>query len=149
MNLRYRLSPLSSQCAFTFAEVVIAVGLVAITFVSLYAALSSGFAVVQLSRENLRGTQIIQEKMETIRLYNWDQITTPGFLPTNFVDTFYPGTQSASGITYTGKVTVAPLALSETYSNDLLSVTVNVQWVSAKVLRQRGMTTFVSRYGLQ
>ena len=47
-------------------EVLVAVSLVGIMFVSLYSGISSGFAVVQLARENLRATQILQEKMETI-----------------------------------------------------------------------------------
>jgi len=138
------------QCAgFSFIEVLIACAITGIMFVSLFAGFSSGFAVLQLARENLRGTQILQEKMETIRLYNWDQVTNITFIPTNFVDTFYPGTQSTAGITYTGKMTIAAAPISESYSNDLRLVTVEVQWLSAKVLRKREMSTFVSRYGLQ
>lgn len=128
---------------------MVAVGLGGIMFVSLYTGFSSGFAVVQLARENLRGTQILQEKMETIRLYTWDQITTPGFIPTNFTDVFFPGTQAVSGLIFTGKVTIASAPITEAYSNDLKLVTVEVNWISAKVLRTRSMSTLVSRYGLQ
>lgn len=117
--------------------------------VSLYTGISSGFTVVQIARENLRGTQILQEKMETIRLYTWDQITSPGFIPTNFTDVFFPGTQSASGLIFTGQVTIASAPVTESYSNDLKLVTVEVNWMSAKVKRTRSMTTLVSRYGLQ
>jgi hypothetical protein len=87
--------------------------------------------------------------METIRLYTWDQINTPGFIPTNFTDVFYAATQSVSGLVYTGKVMIADSPLTESYSNDLKQVTVEVTWKSANVLRKREMTTFVSRYGLQ
>ena len=135
--------------AFSLMEALVAVGVSGLMFLTLYAGFSSGFAVLQLARENLRGTQILQEKMETFRLYNWDQLTAASFIPTQFVDTFYPGTQSTSGISYTGIVTIAAAPISESYSNDLRLITVEVQWLSANVLRKRDMSTLVSRYGLQ
>ena len=138
-----------SRAAFSLIEVLVAVSIGGIMFISLYSGFSTGFAVIQLARENLRGAQILQEKMETIRLYTWDQINTSGFIPTNFTDVFYASTQSASGLTYTGMVTIANAPLTETYSNDVKLITVEVTWESVKVLRRRQMTTFVSRYGLQ
>jgi prepilin-type N-terminal cleavage/methylation domain-containing protein len=135
--------------AFSLIEVLVAVSIAGIVFVGLYAGLSSGFAVVQLARENLRATQILQEKLETIRLYTWDQITTAGFVPTNFTDVFYAGTQSAAGLTYTGALSIATATIDAAYSNDLRLITVEVSWSSAHVLRRRDMSTFVSRYGLQ
>ena len=70
--------------AMTLVEVLIAVVGVGILMVTLYAAISQGFAIIQTARENLRATQVLQEKMETMRVYNWDQITTPGFVPSTF-----------------------------------------------------------------
>jgi hypothetical protein len=53
--------------AFSFIEVLVASAICGIMFLTLYAGFSSGFVILQLSRENLRGTQILQEKLETIR----------------------------------------------------------------------------------
>ena len=128
---------------------MVSVAITGIVFLSLYSGFTSGFAIVQLARENLQATQILQEKMETIRLYTWDQINTTGFVPTNFTVSSYAGTQSTSGLTYTGAVSIATAPVVAGYSNDLKAVTVEVSWVSASVLRKREMTTFVSRYGLQ
>lgn len=130
-------------------EIMVAVAIAGIMFVSLYAGFSTGFAVVQLARENLRAVQILQEKMETIRLYTWEQINTAGFIPASFTDVFYASTQSASGLVYTGTVSVASGPITETYSNDLKLITVEVNWASANVSRKREMSTLVSRYGLQ
>src|SRR5437868_2374817 len=149
MKMQTRPADCQRVHGFSFTEVLVAVAITAMMFLTLYAGFSSGFAVLQLSRENLRATQILQEKMETIRLYNWDQLTTPTFIPTNFVDTFYPGTQSTVGITYTGTVTISTAPLTESYSNDLRLITVNVQWLSGRVIRRRDMNTLVSRNGLQ
>jgi hypothetical protein len=138
------------RTAFSTVEVMVAVLICGIVFVTLYSGMSSGFALVQLSRENLRGIQIMEEKMETIRLYRWDQITNAGFIPTNFVDTFYPlATQATSGLVYTGSVTIADAPITEYYKDALKQVTVNLSWKSGNVVRERSMTTFVSQYGLQ
>lgn len=138
-----------ARAAFSLSEILVALAIGSVVFVSLYSGLSTGFAIVQLARENLRATQILQEKMETIRLYTWDQISTAGFIPTNFIDVFYSSTQYSGGLTYTGSVTIAAAPISESYSSDLKMVTVQVTWESANVLRTREMKTFVSRYGLQ
>jgi hypothetical protein len=131
-------------------EVLVGVMVCGIVFVGLYSGLSSGFSFIQLARENLRGTQIMEEKMETLRLYRWDQINQSGFIPTNFVDTFYPlGTNSGAGLSYTGQVTITSAPTGEYYNDDLRSVTVSLSWMSGKVVRQRQMTTLVSKYGLQ
>ena len=130
-------------------ETLVAVCIAGMMFLTLYAGFSSGFAILQLSRENLRGTQILQEKLETLRLYNWDQLTNSSFIPSSFVENFYPAGQTNVGISYTGTLAVASAPITESYSNDMRMITVNLQWTSAKILRKRDMTTFVSRYGLQ
>ena len=151
MRLKLNSQPVHAlaRVAFTLMEVLVALAISSVLFVSLYSGLSTGFAVVQLARENLRATQILQEKMETIRLYTWDQIITAGFIPTNFTDVFYSATQYSGGLTYTGSLTVVTAPITESYSNDLKMITVQVTWESANVLREREMSTLVSRYGLQ
>jgi hypothetical protein len=144
-------SEIASQPRFAFAisEALVAIAVIGIVFVCLYTAISSGFGFVQMSRENLRGTQILQEKMETIRLYTWEQLTTPGFLPTNFVDYFIAATNTSRGLTYTGQVTIASAPVTEAYSNDLKQVSIKLSWKSGRVVRTREMSTFVGRNGLQ
>ena len=141
-------SPKLAELAFSMIEILVAVVVLAIMFVSLYSSFSAGFAVIQLARENLRATQILQEKMETIRLYTWEQINTAGFVPTNFVDTFYV-TNNAGGLSYTGRVTISQAPITEGYSNELKTVRIQLQWVSAGVPRNREMRTLVTRNGLQ
>ena len=52
--------------AMTLVEVCIAVVAVGILITTLYVAFTQGFAIIQVARENLRATQILQEKMETL-----------------------------------------------------------------------------------
>jgi len=141
---------------FTLAEVVVAVGVLAISFVSLYAGMSAGFAMTRVSRENLRATQIMVEKMEGIRLFNWNQVTASNMIPSTFTERYYPGVAKgqASGITYTGTVTIVPPATLDfypprAYDKNMRVVSVEVRWRSGEVPRSRRMSTLVSKNGLQ
>jgi prepilin-type N-terminal cleavage/methylation domain-containing protein len=144
-----RRTELSRQ-AFTLVEVMIAVLVIGLMFVTLYLGFTQGFGVIQLARENLRATQILQEKMETIRLYTWEQVTNNGFILPQFTADFYPaGTNGAGvGFKYEGELIITNAPVAESYSNDLRLVTVKVKWTSGKVERKREMRTMVSRYGL-
>jgi type II secretory pathway pseudopilin PulG len=131
--------------AFTMAEVLVGVSLMGILFVSLYGGMSSGFALTQVARENLRATQIMLERMEGVRLYNWNQLVYSNWVPGTFTNWYYPlttGTESR-GIMYVGRMTVGPanLSPSSSYSGNMRTVTVTVDWVSANVPRSRTMTT--------
>ena len=119
--------------------------------VSLYAGISSGFAVLRVARENLRATQILQERMEVLRLIKWDDVA-PGFIPTTFTAPFFatdPTNTTPQSFAYTGTVTVTNTPLSETYADNLRMIQIDLNWSSGNVMRSRQMTTYVSKYGLQ
>jgi len=141
------------QLAYTLVEVVIGVAIVGIAFVSLYAGMSAGFAVTQLSRENLRATQIILERMEGLRLYNWNQLCYSNMIPLNFTNYYYPltGTNEAKGVAYRGTmvVTNAGLTPAASYGDNMRKILVTVSWESSGVQRIRTMSTYTSRNGLQ
>ena len=141
------------RSAFTLMEVMIAVAVMGIMLVTLYGGFTFAFAETRLARENVRATQILQEKMEVVRLFNWDQlVNTPGFVPTTFTAGFYANnpTNSANGnFTYSGQVTVTNAPIAESYSGDLRMVQIQVSWKSGGITRKRQMTTFVCQYGLQ
>ncbi len=144
-------SRLVTQRGQTLAEVMVAVALLAFMLVSLYAGFSSGFAVVRTARENLRATQILEERMEVIRLINWADVA-PGFIPTTFTAPFYadnPTNPAPGSFTYSGTVSIAPAPISESYSNSIRAIQIDLTWTSGNVTRQRQMITYVSRYGLQ
>jgi hypothetical protein len=140
----------SGRAAFTLVEVLIGVLGTAVMFASLYLGLGQGFAIIQAARENLRATQIMQERMETIRLYTWDQLNTSGFIPATFTAPFEAAsTQSTGGLVYSGTITIAAAPMSESYAGDHKLVTVGLNWESGKTApHRREMSTIVSRYGL-
>ncbi len=127
--------------------------IMAVMFATLYLGFAQGYRIIGSARENLRATQILQEQMETIRLYTWEQITSDtNYIPTNFTSTnfsYSAGTQTTNaGLIYYGSISIDPTSMTESYSNDHRMVTVGLTWNSGRVQRQRQVSTMVSRYGL-
>jgi uncharacterized protein (TIGR02598 family) len=140
----------SRSAGFTIVEAAVAMGIVGIVVVSLLAALAWGFKLIRNARENVRATQILQEKTEAIRIYNWDQINDhpQKFIPKKFTALYDP-TNSSSGVIYKGTVTIDDAPVTEKYGSTLRQVDVEVTWDSGNVKQTRKLTTFVSLYGLQ
>jgi prepilin-type N-terminal cleavage/methylation domain-containing protein len=138
------------QHAFTLMEVMLAVVIVGVEFVSLYVAISQGFAVVQSARENLRATQIMQEQVEVMRVLDWGKITTTPS-PWSFNASFYPSNGTNSGITYSGSIAVTDAPVPSAYAADMRLVVVSLSWTNganSRLLRNRELRTLVSRYGM-
>ena len=138
--------------AFTLVEIMVGLAITAIMGTALYAGIGFAFTQLRLSRENLRATQILEGKMEIVRQYNWDQVVNlPGFIPTTFTESFFAGnpTNTSANFVYAGKVTVTNAPATETYSNDLRLIQIQLTWKSGGILHKRQAVTFVSQYGLQ
>jgi Tfp pilus assembly protein PilV len=134
----------NSARAFSLVETVVATLLLALSVVALYSAFLFGFSTIKLSQEDLRADQILVQKLETLRVYHWSKITN-GYIPTDLTESF----STNGGVNYDVGIEVTPALVSESYSNTLRQVTVSLSWVSGGVIRNRSMTTFVSKDGLQ
>jgi hypothetical protein len=136
--------------AFTVVEGVIAMTLLLMGVIAIYSGITFGFNTVRMARENTRATQIMIEKTEQVRLFNWDQLTstTNSYLPTN---DFYVSYYSTNlGVTYTGRVSVTtPATIPSGYATNMREITVTVNWTTGSLPRTRSLTTYVSKYGLQ
>lgn len=146
--------------AFSLLEVLIGMVILMIAVVSLYAGISSSVSLTKAAREDLRATQIMLERMEGIRLYNWDQLVYSNMIPTDFTTSYYPVAISgqSTGITYRGSLRITNLTLSPpaSYANNMRAITVTVFWtnfyganMSDKLVRSRTMTTYTARDGIQ
>jgi len=133
--------------AFTLLEGMVGVGAMGILIVALYTGMTSGFGMVRFARENLRATQVLQEKFEAMRLYTWDQVNSNGFIPATFSAPIY--TASDTNSVYQGTVRISSAGFSEPYGDDLRMVTVQLNWKSGNTPRKRTMSSYVARYGLQ
>jgi len=139
--------------AFTIAEVVVAVLVLTIIGVAYYGGLGYGFGVLQTTREDLRATQVMMQKLESIRLCTWSELTN-----CTFTEKYNPlgSTNSTSGTVYTGKLVIGPatnLVNTPSYQNNMALVTVSVAWTNytrgVPLAHSRQMQSEVARYGLQ
>lgn len=135
---------------FTLIEVAMGVAVLGVVGVTLYTMLASGFKMVQNNRDNLRATQILVNRMEGLRLFNWDQLTRSNMVPTTFVESYAPmGGTNTPGTLYYGQMTIAPVPLTASYSSQMRLVTVNLNWTNGSMGHARSMSTYVSQYGVQ
>jgi Tfp pilus assembly protein PilV len=134
--------------AFSLLEVLIAMVVVGTSAVAMFSGINTGFFTMQLARENLRATQIMLEKTETLRLYNWDQISA---LNTIAIQENYDpyNTNANSGIVYTGNIQITNSALGTSYSSKMKLVTVTLNWMTGGLSRTRSFTTYITQNGLQ
>jgi hypothetical protein len=138
----------NSEDGYTFIEVLVAAGLLGFLVFSLYTTFSFGFATVALSQENLRADQILVQKLEMLRVYDWSKIDN-SYIPATFTNSFSTSGGANRGVDYTGTIAIIPAPVTESYSNTLRQVTVSLSWISGGVPRGRSLTTFVSQNGIQ
>jgi hypothetical protein len=129
---------------------MMAMAIVGVLVVTLYGTIATSVSWIKACEENERVTQMLSEKMDTIRLYNWTQINSNSFIPTNFIVGIDPS-RTNSRPYYTGVVSIvgAPNPLPGLYNSNILQVTVAVNWVSGSRPQRRSMDTYIAKYGLQ
>jgi type II secretory pathway pseudopilin PulG len=145
------------QLAFTLIEVMMGAAVMTVVFVGIFGVMTMGMFVSGTSRENLRATQILLDKMEGIRLYSPAQLTNSSFLLTSFTNWFsetnnigLPNVQGC-GVMYTGMITIAPVSFATSYSSNMQQITVSIGWVSGgqgNIPHTRSMSTFYASQGL-
>jgi Tfp pilus assembly protein PilE len=151
MNVRYNQSKAARACGgFTLVEAVFAILAAAVMLIALYASFTTGFSILKVTREDLRATQIILDRMERVRLSPYTQLANQSVYPASLTETNGPG-----GVAYTVTFTTAtnlesmPPDIDGGYKSKIALVTVKVSWKSGNVLRERSMQTYVARDGIQ
>ena len=144
------------QSAFTLAEVLVSVFVLAVATMSLYAGFGSGFMLMDSARQELRATQILTQKAEAIRLCSWSALTN---FPVTFVERYDPaGTANGTGggTLYGGTVTTAVAAIipsTAAYKSNMCLATITLSWTNyngtKRLVHNRSLQTLVSRYGIQ
>lgn len=135
--------------AFSMVEATIGLAILATVGGALMTGITNGYFTMQMTRENLRATQIILEKVETLRLCSWDQITG-GFISNNVADYYDPNTTTNNrGISYSVTTVITNVPFSAGYGTNMRQVSFTVNWKTGQMPRSRTYTTFVARDGLQ
>jgi len=135
---------------FSLVESVVAMALVGITFIALYAGITSCLFMIRMAREDTRASQILVEKMEAIRTYSWDQVSSNGFIPATFSVPYYSDeATNGNSLVYEGVVSIKNVPFSTNYTNQMKEIKVALNWKTRDLLRTRELSSYVARYGLQ
>ena len=142
----------SSNSGFTFAETMVAILTGTVMLTALYASFTFGYAAVKLTREDLRATQILLQRMETVRLTSASAIQ-----PGTFTDYYDPSAVNNGnpGAVYTITITTNAPTSSDMpvqpvyYMNKMRKVTVTATWTNANQLRTRSLQTYAAQSGIQ
>ena len=140
-----------AENGLTLVDVIMAIALLGVMASGIFGSFRYGFFTLQLVRENQRATQILLEKVETLRLYSWDQVNTPGFIPATLPPEVYDpqAAASAQGAIYIGTVIVTNYPLSASYATGMRQVTVTLNWNTRNIPHTRSITTYIAKDGLQ
>jgi len=140
-----------AESGLTLVDVIMSVALLGVMASGIFGSFRYGFFTLQSARENQRATQILLEKVETLRLYSWDQINTANFIPTSLPPEYYDpqGATGAQGTIYNGTVTVANCPLTASYAANLRQITVTLTWTTRNIPHTRSLTTYVAKDGIQ
>jgi uncharacterized protein (TIGR02598 family) len=147
MRLRFRKQ---NQQGTTLVDVIIAVAIIAIMCMGLVGSLSYGFYTMGNARENQRATQVLLETLESIRLYNWDQIHSNNFIPATFTNVYDPqGAAGQQGLVYYGTISTNGVNLGSTVKDSLVAMTVSLRWTNRNIPHYRAVTTYIAKDGIQ
>jgi hypothetical protein len=141
-----------NQAGTTMVDVIMAVALIAIMCTGLVGSLTYGFFTMGITRENQRATQIMLETVETIRLYNWDQVNSNGFIPHTFTGVYDPQAPTgAQGITYYGTISTgaANVGTNVGVNNKLMLMNVGLNWTNRGIPHHRLASTLIGQDGIQ
>lgn len=134
---------------------MVATGISAIALVALFAGFSSGFAILETSREDVRATQILLQKTEMIRLLTWSQLTN---CPTTFQESYYDaGSNENSGILYYGTLSTlgdpTNIPSTVTYRSQVHLITISLVWTNSignfTRVHSRQIQTLSAKNGMQ
>jgi type II secretory pathway pseudopilin PulG len=152
-RMRIRIAQ-RTQDAATMVETLMAVCILAITAASIISGINYGFFRMRLARENLRATQVMLERLEVVRLYNWEQVTNGTYIPRTFAEPYDPSMPTNSrGVIYYGTLTIANPAFSAStpsYAGNMRQLTIQLTWTNNNSLpHTRSLTTYIAKDGVQ
>lgn len=138
-----------SSGGFTLVETLVAVTVLVICFLALFTSLTFGLNLVRKARETSRASELMSDKLETCRLYTWEQMTNGAFFPPTFQTYYDPGSNGVPSLPlYNGTISIIDGPTGLNYSGSVKKVRVALSWMSGGQTNYRTMHTYVSQYGL-
>src|SRR6266436_2683330 len=108
----------TDQAAFALVECTIATAVSALFLGSLFLMNSSAMDTIQMARESACASQVLQQRVESMRIANWHQVTDANWLMTNLLNADAPGASQLKSLNET--LLIAPYG-STTVGNTQLN----------------------------
>jgi type II secretory pathway pseudopilin PulG len=89
----------------TLIEVIMAAGLVAIFLGSLFTMNTSSMETIKMARQSAAASQVLQQRVESLRIANWHGITDADWLAHNLLNTGAPGGDGLKNLAETLTIT--------------------------------------------
>jgi hypothetical protein len=84
---------------------MMAAGVSAIFLGSLFAMNTSSMSTIKMAREAAAASQVLQQRVESMRIANWHQITDANWVKTNLLNADAPGTNDLKSVSETLTIT--------------------------------------------
>ena len=138
--------------AFTLPEVLVSILITTIMVTSLYAGITQVYKMAHQTRDVARATQVMVDTMEILRLYTWEGLNTPGFVPTSYtvqLDADYKGKGTNNTRMAVATIQITNVTFSTGYNTNMKEVTITVDWTNSTLHQSRSMKSYVARNGIQ
>lgn len=96
----------------TLVEAMMAAGISALFLGSLFAMNTASMSTIKMAREAAAASQILQQRVESMRIANWHQITDADWIKANLLNSNAPGTGDLKSVSET--LTIAPYGSANT-----------------------------------
>src|SRR5437588_5305199 len=110
----------AERTGFALIECTIATAISALFLGSLFLMNSSAMDTIQMARDSACASQILQQRIESMRIANWHQVTDANWLFTNLFNSDAPGSSQLKNVSET--LTLVPYG-SSTVGNTQLTRT--------------------------
>src|SRR5947209_1744671 len=109
-----------TQSGFALIECTIATAISALFLGSLFLMNSSAMDTIQMARQSACASQVLQQRIESMRIANWHQVTDTSWLTANLLNADAPGSNQLKNVSET--VTLVPYG-SNTVGNTQITRT--------------------------
>jgi Tfp pilus assembly protein PilV len=100
---------------FTLLENVIACSIIAIGMAATYSLNGQSMGVLRMAKDQSSASQVLQQRVEHLRIANWQKVSNPTWIRDSILNTGADGTSSLTNLTET--VTVAAYGGTSTATN--------------------------------
>jgi uncharacterized protein (TIGR02598 family) len=113
-----KLPSITAQAGFSLIEATVAAAIAALALSSLFTMNTQSMETIRSAKESTCASQILQQRMESLRIANWHEITDAAWLRDNLLNTDVAGSDQLKGLSETltlvpyGSVTVGNTQLS-------------------------------------